>query len=182
MKLNSLETAWSDFMREWGWTIPLLVAISIFVGFVFLVRAIRKGLHNAKYNKKARWRKREANILDSIESYLVKKYGCTPQESSDGHKACYRDLKSGAQLFVTWHPAGKYATGSDLQSGGIRTVVIGTDAISMTVSLLTATRGTVWSESFIWGAINRGSWNGRPKGLYSKPIDKNIRKALSITK
>lgn len=162
-------------------TLTLMVLFGV-VAF-FLVRKMSKVSSTGKAlrttKKSYAGGDKTSAIVDSIEAYLVQTHGMTAQPAEDDQLSCYRDLNSNVQLFVTWHKA-PYLMGKDLPRDS-RTVKANTDAVVMRVCLL-GTNGGSWQRELKWGAVDRSSWNGRPKGLYAKPIDRAIREALAVIK
>lgn len=168
-------------MQEYGWTIIILIVIvGVIVGVFRLLRAISRGLGNAKFNRKMKRQKKygTANeIVDSIGPYLVKNHGFTIKpDTDDDIKACYRELKGNRQLFVTWHLAPYLNIDAKLHGRSSRTINVVTDIVSLRISLLGG--GGRWQEELKWGAVERNSWNGEPRGLHYQPLDQKIKKAL----
>lgn len=157
-------------------TLTLLFLCGLVV--FFIVRKVSKS-RNGKVRTSRGGRAGAREIVDSIESYLIRVHGLTAQPADGDHFSCYRDLNDNVQLFVTWHKA-PYLQGMDLPRDS-RTVTAESDAVSMTVCLL-STNGGNWKKQIRWGAVDRSSWNGKPKGLYTKPIDGAIRDALKVIK
>lgn len=171
-----------DFMQEYGSTIiTLIVIIGVIVGVFQLLRAISRGLRNAKSNRKMKREKKYGTtreIIDSIGPYLVKNYGFTlnPADDEGDQRACYRNLTGNRQLFVTWYLAPYLNLDTKLHGRSSRTINTVSDIVSLRISLLGG--GGHWQEELNWGAVERNSWNGEPRGLHSQPLDQKIKKAL----